>query len=79
MREINLKITDKEYLDFLSISLNDELSVEEKLKQIIRYHVIVYRNQKKLKNKSEYAYKKLYRFDYKNNLNEYLKIILKYL
>jgi hypothetical protein len=32
-----------------------------------------------LKNKSEYAYKKLYRFDYKNNLNEYLKIILKYL
>ena len=50
MREINLKITDKEYLDFLSISLNDELSVEEKLKQIIRYHVIVYRNQKKLKN-----------------------------
>ena len=50
MREINLKITDKEYLDFLSISLNDELSVEDKLKQIIRYHVIVYQNQKKLKN-----------------------------
>jgi len=40
---------------------------------------IFYLNQKKLKNKSEYAYKKLYRFDYKNNLNEYLKIILKYL
>jgi glycosyltransferase involved in cell wall biosynthesis len=36
-------------------------------------------NKKKLKNKSEYAYKKLYRFDYNNNLNKYLKIVLKYL
>jgi glycosyltransferase involved in cell wall biosynthesis len=38
-----------------------------------------YLNQKKLKNKSAYAYRTLYRFDYKHNLNEYLKIILKYL
>jgi glycosyltransferase involved in cell wall biosynthesis len=40
---------------------------------------IFYLKQKNLKNKSEYAYKKLYRFDYQNNLNEYLKIVLKYL
>jgi len=49
LRKINVDIRDKEYLDFLSVCIDEELSVEEKLKNIIRYHVIVYKNRKKLK------------------------------
>jgi hypothetical protein len=47
-----VEIKDKEYLDFLSVCINEELSVEEKLKNIIRYHVITYRNSRKLKVKT---------------------------
>lgn len=50
MREIRFKLNDDDYLEFLSISIDDQLSVEEKLKQIIHYHLIVNRNKKKLKN-----------------------------
>jgi hypothetical protein len=50
LRRINVDIKDKEYLDFLSVCIEDELSVEEKLKSIIRYHVITYRNRVKLKS-----------------------------
>jgi len=49
LKKINVEIKDKEYLDFLSVCIDEELSVEEKLKNIIRYHVIVYKNRKKLK------------------------------
>ena len=52
MRKINLDIKDKEYLDFLSVCIEEELSVEKKLQNIIWYHVIVYRNKSKLKPKS---------------------------
>ena len=52
MRKIEIGIKDSEYFDFLSICINDELSVEEKLKNIIRYHVIIYRNSRKLKAKT---------------------------
>ncbi|QDI89646.1 hypothetical protein Nisw_00110 [Candidatus Nitrosopumilus sp. SW] len=50
VREIRLKLTDNDYLGFLSIATADQLTVEEKLKQIINYHLIVYRNKQKLKN-----------------------------
>ena len=50
MRKIDLEIKDREYLDFLSVCIEDNMSVEEKLKDIIRYHVIVYRNSRKMRN-----------------------------
>ena len=51
MRKIEIKIQDKDYFDFLSISINADLSVEENLKNIIKYHLITYRNKQKIKNK----------------------------
>ncbi|MCH2406283.1 hypothetical protein HX860_01890 [Marine Group I thaumarchaeote] len=50
MRKIEIGIKDKDYLDFLSICIEEELSVEDKLKNIIRYHLITYRNRKKMRN-----------------------------
>jgi|TARA_B100001167_G_scaffold148357_1_gene96005 hypothetical protein len=51
LRKIEIQLQDKDYFDFLSISINEELSVEENLKNIIKYHLIIYRNKKKIKNK----------------------------
>ena len=51
MRKIEIKIQDKDYFDFLSICINADLSVEENLKNIIKYHLITYRNKKKIKNR----------------------------
>ena len=50
LRRINVDVSDKEYLDFLSVCIKDSLSVEDKLKAIIRYHVIIYQNRKKIRN-----------------------------
>jgi len=50
LREIKIPIKDKDYLDFLSVCVDEELSVEDKLKNIIKYHLITYRNRKKMKN-----------------------------
>jgi hypothetical protein len=50
LRKIEIGIKDKDYLDFLSICIEEELSVEDKLKNIIRYHLITYRNRRKMKN-----------------------------
>ncbi|MCH7561437.1 MAG: hypothetical protein IIC67_08770 [Thaumarchaeota archaeon] len=50
MRKIEIDILDKDYLDFLSICIEEELTVEDKLKNIIRYHLITYRNRKKMRN-----------------------------
>jgi len=50
LREIKIPIKDKDYLDFLSICIDGELTVEDKLKNIIKYHLITYRNRKKMKN-----------------------------
>ena len=61
MREIKITTLDKDYLDFLSICIDEELSVEEKLKNIIRYHLITYRNQKKVRNS------RLFSFDKRNS------------
>ena len=51
LRKIEIKLQDKDYFDFLSISINEELSIEENLKNKIKYHLIIYRNKKKIKNK----------------------------
>jgi len=51
LRKIEIKIQDKDYFDFLSISIDADLSVEENLKNIIKYHLITYRNKRKIKNK----------------------------
>ncbi|MCH8916050.1 MAG: hypothetical protein IIA82_09460 [Thaumarchaeota archaeon] len=50
MRKIKIDVQDKDYLDFLSICIEEELSVEDKLKNIIRYHLITYRNRRKIRN-----------------------------
>jgi len=50
LREIKIPIKDKDYLDFLSVCVDEELSVEDKLKNIIKYHLITYRNRKKMQN-----------------------------
>jgi len=55
LRKIELEIKDKDYFDFLSISINAELSVEENLKNIIKYHLITYRNKRKIKNKKLFS------------------------
>jgi hypothetical protein len=51
LRKIRIEIKDQDYLDFLSICIDEELTVEAKLKNIIQYHLIIYRNRKKMKNK----------------------------
>lgn len=58
MREIKIDILDKDYLDFLSVCVDEELSVEEKLKNIIRYHLITYRNRKKIRNSTLFSFDK---------------------
>lgn len=58
MREIKIDILDKDYLDFLSVCVDEELSVEDKLKNIIRYHLITYRNQKKMQNTTLFSFDK---------------------
>jgi len=50
LRKIEIDVLDKDYLDFLSICIEEELTVEDKLKNIIRYHLITYRNRRKIRN-----------------------------
>ena len=51
LRKIIISLRDMDYFDFLGISINENLTVEEKLKEIIRYHIITEHNKKKLKNR----------------------------
>ena len=55
LRKIEIKLKDKDYFDFLSISIDQELSVEDNLKNIIKYHLIIYRNKNKIKNKKLFS------------------------
>ncbi|QLH04728.1 hypothetical protein C5F49_04930 [Nitrosopumilus oxyclinae] len=55
MRKIEIDVKDKDYLDFLSVCINEELSVEAKLKNIIKYHIITYRNMKKIRNQKLFS------------------------
>jgi len=53
LRKINLDVKDQDYLDFLSNCIEEELLVEEKLKNIIHYHLITYRNGAKMRHRKQ--------------------------
>ena len=48
MREIRIKISEKDYLDFLKASDGHSLTIEEKILEIINYYVIIERKRMKL-------------------------------
>ncbi len=47
MRDIVIKISDKDYLDFQLAANNSGLRVDEKISEIIQYYIIIERNRKK--------------------------------
>ena len=47
MREIRIKINEKNYLDFLKASEGYNLTIEEKILEIINYYVIIERKRMK--------------------------------
>ena len=48
MREVKIKISEKDYLDFLKASNGYNLTIEEKILEIINYYVIIERRRMKL-------------------------------
>ena len=48
LREIRIKINKKDYLDFLKTSNGHNLTIEEKILEIIHYYVIIERKRMKL-------------------------------
>ena len=48
MREIRIKISEKDYLDFLKAANGHNLTIEEKILEIINYYVIIERKRMKL-------------------------------
>ena len=48
MREIRIKISEKDYLDFLKAVNGHNLTIEEKILEIINYYVIIERKRMKL-------------------------------
>ena len=48
LREIKIKISEKDYLDFLKASNGYNLTIEEKILEIINYYVIIERKRLKL-------------------------------
>lgn len=55
LRKIEIDIRDKDYLDFLSVCVDEELSVEKNLQNIIKYHIIMYRNSRKIRNQKLFS------------------------
>lgn len=47
MREIRIKINENDYLDFLKSSEGYNLTIEEKILEIINYYVIIERKRMK--------------------------------
>lgn len=47
MREIRIKINENDYLDFLKASEGYNLTIEEKILEIINYYVIIERKRMK--------------------------------
>ena len=47
MREIRIKIKENDYLDFLKASEGYNLTIEEKILEIINYYVIIERKRMK--------------------------------
>jgi len=48
LREIKIRINEKDYLDFLKASNGYNLTIEEKILEIINYYVIIERKRVKL-------------------------------
>ena len=48
LREVKIKISEKDYLDFLKASNGYNLTIEEKILEIINYYVIIERKRMKL-------------------------------
>jgi len=48
LREVKIKISEKDYLDFLKASNEYNLTIEEKILEIINYYVIIERKRLKL-------------------------------
>ena len=48
LREVRIKISEKDYLDFLKASNGYNLTIEEKILEIINYYVIIERKRMKL-------------------------------
>ena len=48
LREIRIKISEKDYLDLLKASNGYNLTIEEKILEIINYYVIIERKRLKL-------------------------------
>lgn len=47
MREITIRINDRDYLEFQTAAENSGLRIDEKILEIIQYYIIVERNRKK--------------------------------
>jgi len=47
LREIRIKINEKDYLDFLKSSEGYNLTIEEKILEIINYYIILERRRMK--------------------------------
>jgi len=47
LREIRIKINENDYLDFLKASEGYNLTIEEKILEIINYYIIIERKQMK--------------------------------
>ena len=58
MREIRIKISEKDYLDFLKVSNGHNLTIEEKILEIINYYVIIEKKRMKLE-KMKFRFKPL--------------------
>ena len=48
LREVKIKISEKDYLDFLKALNGYNLTIEEKILEIINYYVIIERKRMKL-------------------------------
>ena len=48
LREIKIRINEKDYLDFLKASNGYDLTIEEKILEIINFYVIIERKRVKL-------------------------------
>jgi len=48
LREIKIKINEKDYIDFLKASNGYNLTIEEKILEIINYYVIIERKRIKI-------------------------------
>ena len=63
-------------LEILDNGLGGMLFKKEDYKDLTRKIIFFKQNKKKFLGKTNHAYKRLYRFDFKNNLQKYYKIVI---